>query len=121
MKLQQWHRIWGGCFARRFFPPVYHATAVTHSFARRRGVTRTPGCAVAMYRNRHQSPCISDSFAFQDQHHITKSTEMVFAPNPTAASTDIKKKSVVFYSCGRTSPSDLDGILLGSPTPRCEG
>ena len=120
MKLQQWHRIWGGCFARRFFPPVYHATAVTHSFARRRGVTRTPGCAVAMYRNRHQSPCISDSFAFQDQH-ITKSTEMVFAPNPTAASTDSKKKSVVFYSCGRTSPSDLDGILLGSPTPRCEG
>ena len=85
-----------------------------------RGVTRTPGCAVAMYRNRHQSPCISDSFAFQDQH-ITKSTEMVFAPNPTAASTDSKKKSVVFYSCGRTSPSDLDGILLGSPTPRCEG
>ena len=85
-----------------------------------RVVTRTTGCAVAMYRNRHQSPCISDSFAFQDQH-ITKSTEMVFAPNPTAASTDSKKKSVVFYSCGRTSPSDLDGILLGSPTPRCEG
>ena len=53
--------IWGGDFARRLFPSeVYPATTVAHSFARRRGVTRTPGCAVAMYRNRHQSPCISE-------------------------------------------------------------
>ena len=38
-----WHRIWEGGFARRSFPSeVYPATTVAHSFARRRGVTRTP-------------------------------------------------------------------------------
>ena len=72
--------------------------------------------------NPHPHRTRVDSFAFQDQHHITKSTEMVVAPNSTACSTDSKQlKRVVFYSCGRTSPPDLHGILLGSPTPRCEG
>ena len=72
--------------------------------------------------NPHPHRTRVDSFAFQDQHHVTKSTEMVVPPNSTACSTDSKQlKRVVFYSCGRTSPPDLHGILLGSPTPRCEG
>ena len=71
--------------------------------------------------NPHPHRTRVDSFAFQDLH-VTKSTEMVVPPNSTACSTDSKQlKRVVFYSCGRTSPPDLHGILLGSPTPRCEG